>query len=50
MTVPFSLVLAALNRANRLRTAVSIVTAWTLLEMYLQQVAEGKRRPEGAVN
>ena len=50
MTVPFSLVLSALNRANRLRTAVSIVTAWTLLEMYLQQVAEAKRPPVGDLN
>lgn len=37
--IPFSLVLAAIHRADRLRTAVAIVAAATLLEAYLHQLS-----------
>jgi hypothetical protein len=48
--ISFATVFAALLRADRLRTAVAIVTASTLLDMYLAQLAAEKRRVAGVRN
>jgi len=38
----FDLVLRAISRADRLRTAVAIVAAYTLLTTYLEQLADDR--------
>lgn len=48
--ITFALVLRAIHRADRLRTAVTITTAATLLQLYVEQLGRQKRRAATTLN